>query len=180
VSIFALVHLALPATDWFGRIDLSSQMRGWPVFADRVETLRRRSGSDWVGALSFGQVAMLDNARRIRAPILQITERNRYRFQPPPSASVMTRPGLVVDFSRRVTAEDLKKCFTNVSALGLIERGGDARPPAFLQKLGLGPRQYTYAVFQVLGPKVDLVRDGCWEAKTLADSLRVRQRRARP
>ena len=180
VSVFALMHLALPATDWFGRIDLSSQMRGWPVFADKVESLRRRSGSDWVGALSFGQVAMLDNERRIHAPILQITERSRYRFQPPPSAAVLSAPGLVVDFSRRVTATDLKRCFNSVSSLGQIERGGNARPPRLLQQLGLGPRQYTYALFQVQGPKVDLVRDGCWEAKTLADSLRARQRRERP
>ena len=121
---------------------------------------------------------MLDNERRIRAPILQITERSRYRFQPPPPAAVLAQPGLIVDFSRRVSAADLKRCFNRVAPLGQITRGGDARPPLALQQLGLGPRQYTYALFQVEGPRVDLVRDGCWEAKTLADSLRVRQRRA--
>ena len=177
VSLFALIHLALPATDWFGRIDLSGQMRGWPVFADRVETLRLQTGAAWVGALSFGQVGMLDNERRIQAPILQIIERSRYRFQPPPSAATLARPGLIVDFSRRVTAGDLQGCFARVTPLGEIQRGGDARPPPALQRLGLGPRQYTYALFLVQGPKVDLARDGCWEAKTLADSLRARQRR---
>ena len=180
VSIFALVHLALPATDWFGRIDLSAQMRGWPVFADQVEAARRRAGAGWVGALSFGQVALLDNERRIQAPILQITERSRYRFQPPPPAAVIAGPGLVLDFSRRVTADDLRRCFQSVTPLGQIDRGSDAHPPDGWRRMGFAPRRYAYALFRVEGPKVDLVRDGCWEAKTLSDSLRARARRGRP
>jgi 4-amino-4-deoxy-L-arabinose transferase-like glycosyltransferase len=180
VSLLALVHLAIPATDWFGRMDVSAQVRGWPTFADRVEEVRRRRGAGWVGALSFGQVAMLDNAGRVRAPILQITERSRYRFLPPPPRDVIAGPGLVLDFSRRVSAADLRTCFGEVIPLGQIDRGSDARPPAALARLGLGPRHHTYALFEVRAPKVDIVREGCWEAKTLADSLRARAQKARP
>jgi hypothetical protein len=177
VSGLALLHVALPATDWFGRMDLSAQMRGWPLFASRVEMVRAHVGATWVGSLSFGQVAFLDNTRLVEAPILQITERSRYQFQPPPPPNAMSGPGLVVDFSRRVSATDLAKCFGQVIPLGEINRGGDARLPEALVKLGLGPRQYTYALYRVSEPKVDLVRDGCWEAKTLADSLKARARR---
>ncbi len=174
ISGLALLHVALPATDWFGKMDLSAQMRGWPLFARRVEMVRAHVGASWVGSLSFGQVAFLDNTRLIDAPILQITERSRYQFQPPPSAAALSRPGLVVDFNRRISAADLGKCFREVIPIGEIDRGGDAHPPAALARLGLGPRQYTYSLFRVAGPRVDLVRDGCWEAKTLADSLKAR------
>ena len=179
MSSLALVHLALPATDWFGRIDLSGQMRGWPLFARRVEQLRSHVGAGWVGAVSFGQVAFLDDTGKINSPVVQITERSRYAFQPPPPRTVMDGPGLVVDFARRVTTEDLNKCFADVIPLGEMQRGGDARPPAALARLGLGPRQYTYALFRVANPKVDLIRDGCWDAKTLTDSSKAQQSRPR-
>jgi len=178
VAVLVLFHLMWPATDWFGRMDLTGQLRDWPRFATSIERTRLEAGAGWVGSLSFGQVALLENTRQIRAPILQITERARYAFAKPPPSAALGRPGLIVDLSRRVTAQDLSTCFRSVIPLGQIERGLPSTVPPALQRFGLGPRHYTYAVFRVDGAKVDIVKDGCWEAKTLADSLRARSKRS--
>jgi 4-amino-4-deoxy-L-arabinose transferase-like glycosyltransferase len=174
-----LLHLMWPATDWFGRLGLTGQLRDWPRFARSVERARVESGAAWVGSLSFGQAALLENTRQIHAPVLQITERARYALSPPPPTAALAQPGLIVDLSRRVTAGDLLVCFRIVTPLGQIERGLPSTVPVALRRFGLGPRHYTYALFRVDGAKTDLVRDGCWEAKTLADSLRATSKRAR-
>jgi len=167
-----------PATDWLGRLDLTGQLRDWPRFARSIENIREETGAAWVGSLSFGQVALLENTRQVHAPVLQITERARYAFAKPPEPAAIAQPGLIVDLSRRVTAQDLSVCFGVVTPLGQIERGLPSTVPLPLRSLGLGPRHYTYALFRVAGPKTDIVKDGCWEAKTLADSLRAKTKRA--
>lgn len=178
IAALVLVHLMWPATDWFGRLDLTGQLRDWPRFAQSIEKARQLSGAGWVGSLSFGQVALLENTGQIHAPVLQITERTRYAFSQPPPAKVLAQPGLIVDLSRRVTGGDLSTCFRRVTPLSQIERGLPSTVPLWLRPFGLGPRHYTYALFRVEGPKNDIVRDGCWEAKTLADSLRAKSKRA--
>jgi hypothetical protein len=178
IAMAVLLHLMWPATDWFGKLDLTGQLRYWPRFAQSVENKRRDVGAGWVGSLSFGQVALLENTRGIQAPVLQITERARYAFAKPPPDAAMTQPGLIVDLSRRVSAKDLATCFRVVTPLGQIERGAPSTVPDDLRRFGLGPRHYTYALFRVEGAKYDIVKDGCWEAKTLADSVRAKSRRA--
>ena len=178
VAVAVLIHLMWPATDWFGKMDLTGQLRDWPRFARSIEQTRTANGAGWVGSLSFGQVALLENTRQIHAPILQITERARYAFARPPAPAAMAQPGLIVDLSRRVTAKDLSVCFGVVTPLGQIERGLASTVPVSLRRFGLGPRHYTYALFRVDHAKTDIVKDGCWEAKTLADSLRAKSKRA--
>lgn len=178
IALAVLLHLMWPATDWFGRLDLSGQLRDWPRFAQTIERVRETHGAGWVGSLSFGQVALLENTGKVHAPILQITERARYAFEPPLQPETLKRPGLIVDLSRRVTTQDLAACFGSVTPLGELERGEDSTVPASLRRLGLGPRHYTYALFRVADPRNDIVKEGCWEAKTLADSIRAKSRRA--
>jgi|GEM_PF-120094 len=178
IAVVVLIHLMWPATDWLGRMDLTGQLRDWPRFARSIENIREETGAGWVGSLSFGQVALLENTRQVHAPVLQITERARYAFAQPPEPAAMAQPGLIVDLSRRVTEQDLSVCFGVVTPLGQIERGLPSTVPLALRSLGLGPRHYTYALFRVAGPKTDIVKDGCWEAKTLADSLRAKTKRA--
>jgi hypothetical protein len=177
VTSLALVYMAAPGPAVLGRLDLSGQFKGWPDFADNVEMIRQHVGADWVGTLSFGQAAMLDGQDRVAAPVLQITERSRYQFQPAPDSRAMAGPGLVIDYSRRVRIDELKTCFGEVWPLGTLRRGGDGGPLPWLAALGLRARPYDYAMFRVVHPKVDLVKAGCWEAKTLEDSLRAREKR---
>jgi hypothetical protein len=173
----ALVYMAAPGPAVLGKLDLSGQFKGWPAFANTVEMIRQHVGADWVGTLSFGQAAMLDGQGRVAAPVLQITERSRYQFQPAPDSKAMAGPGLVIDYSRRVRIDELKTCFGEVWPLGTLRRGGDGQPLAWLSGLGLTARPYDYTMFRVVHPKVDLVKNGCWEAKTLEDSLKAKEKR---
>ena len=175
LSLLAAVHMALPATDIFGKLDMSAQLRGWPQFAQRIEGLRRQTGSGWVGALSFGQAAMLEDQKAIQAPVVQINERDRYAFQPKPDARVMAGPGLVVDYSRRVTPADLLYCFGKVTQVAELDRGTEGRV-----LFGARPRRFGYTIYRVEAPKFNLIDQGCWESKSLADSLKRRRDRAAP
>jgi hypothetical protein len=61
----------------------------------------------------------------------------------------MSRPGLIVDLTRRVNLTALKVCFNSVKPLGTFTRGdpGEVGKP--------------YAVFAVSGPRVDILAGGC-------------------
>jgi 4-amino-4-deoxy-L-arabinose transferase-like glycosyltransferase len=146
LSLLALVHLATPSPR-LGDSDPALHLRAWPEFAAKLETLRLAEGATWVGTKSYGVAAQLDAAGRIRSPIVQIEDRERYfAWQ---KGADLSGPGLVLDLARRMKAEDLQRCFAEVTPLGEIDRGA-------------GRSRWTrYAVFRVAGPKVDVLTQGC-------------------
>ena len=66
-----------------------------------------------------------------------------------------SRPGLVVDLSRRVHLEDLAKCFQTVQAGPWVNRGAENGPAA------------PYKVLIVSGPRLKVLKDGCWKTKAI-------------
>ena len=143
-----LIYLALPPAR-LGLIDPAKPVRGWPAFAARLEALRVQRGAGWIGTKSYGVAAELADEPSIRAPILQIAERERYRglgLGPPPDLS---RPGLLIDLSRRIDLAALRDCFVRVDPLGMIARGDAA-------EAGI-----PYAMIEVSGPRRDVLRAGC-------------------
>lgn len=146
LSLPALVHLA-SSSPRLGDSDPALHLRAWPAFAQELEALRLAEGATWVGTQSYGVAAQLDAARRIQSPIVQIHDRERY-FDWRKGAD-LTGPGLVLDLDRRMKTEDLQRCFAEVTALGVHDRGA-------------GRSRWTrYAVFRVAEPKVDLLNEGC-------------------
>jgi 4-amino-4-deoxy-L-arabinose transferase-like glycosyltransferase len=106
----------------FGKKDPSLQLLGWPGFAGALETARTANGAAWVGTLSYGVAGQLAARPEIKAPVLQLMERERYVFLPPTGAD-LTRPGLVVDLARREGTAALLACFQDVKALPTLQRG---------------------------------------------------------
>jgi Dolichyl-phosphate-mannose-protein mannosyltransferase len=157
-TAITLLHLAIPASDFAPKQDLTTSLRGWPAFGREVEALRAHTGAGWIGTLSYGQAAMLDATREVRAPVLQVTERSRYAFADQPPAAAMTQPGLLVDLQRRFSAEELAYCFGEFHDLGVLVRGRADVPRS------------RYGVYFVAKPRFDLARRGCWEGKNLKDS----------
>ena len=150
-SIGAAVFLlmALPTPTLLGRFDPTLALRGWPQFAADVEQLRARTGAAWVGTESYGVYSQLTAESRITAPLLEVVERDRYwPSDPHPD---FTRPGLIVDISRRMTARDVLRCFTAVAPAGELARAD-----------GPGPNQ-RYTAFLVSGPRRDVWTRGCPE-----------------
>ncbi len=135
--------VASPRGDWT-RADPAAPLRGWSAFAATLETRRAAAGAAWLGALSYGVTAELSDQPEIKAPVIEIVDRQRYAGLALDPPADLARPGLVVDLPRRIDAVRLDACFASVRPLGQVERSGQA-----------------YAVFVVAKPRLDVIGQGC-------------------
>jgi 4-amino-4-deoxy-L-arabinose transferase-like glycosyltransferase len=142
--IVAYVAAPLPG---LGGSDPALYLRSWPEFTDTVEARRKAVGATWVGTESYGLAAQLAARHRVTTPIVQIVDRDRY-FDWQQGAD-LSGPGLVLDLERRLTAQQLGRCF------------GDVQPLPPLQRGSVGNRWTRYAAFRVARPKADVLRQGC-------------------
>ncbi|HEX2801162.1 MAG TPA: glycosyltransferase family 39 protein [Phenylobacterium sp.] len=147
LGAIALALLASPVT-LPGRYDLTAPLRGWPQFASDVERRRAETGAAWVGVQSYGVLAQLALADRIAAPVLQVIERDRYDKEPADHPD-FSKPGLIVDLSRRMKSDDLLRCFAKVAPAGPITRAGGATA------------NERYVAYLVSGPRRDVWIIGC-------------------
>jgi 4-amino-4-deoxy-L-arabinose transferase-like glycosyltransferase len=147
LTALALIDMAMPQ-GLLGKGDPAAQLRGWPDFAARVETLRTAAGAGWVGSLSYGVDGQLQAQRRIQAPVFQLNERDRYADMPKPALD-LSRPGLIVDLERRIDRTRLQACFEQVGPMEKIGRGAAPGPDG------------RYAALAVAGPRGDLLKAGC-------------------
>jgi 4-amino-4-deoxy-L-arabinose transferase-like glycosyltransferase len=147
LSALALVHLAAPRWSPLRRLEPGQPLLAWDGFAASVEALRVHEGAAWVGVDGYGLRAQLAAERKLRAPVIQIIERERW-FDWDGRLDV-SGPGLVLDLERRVQADQLSRCFAVVAPAGTLERGL------------AGGRMTRYVAFRVQGPKVDLIGQGC-------------------
>jgi hypothetical protein len=149
----AALYLSLPLAGIPLRVDPALPVRDWGAFARDIEGLRRGADAGWVGTTSYGLAAELAGEPAIGAPILQVSERERWRGLRQGAWADISRPGLLVDLPRRVDLSALHRCFARVQPLGVLDRG----PP--------GEKPKRYAAVLVAGPRRDLVRDGCGDAR---------------
>ena len=147
LGALVLAHAALPQTDW-GRRDPADPLRGWPQLAARIEAQRAASGAAWVGTFSYGVTGQLSAQGRIAAPVVELVERDRWTMDAAARPD-LTRPGLVADLDRRLSAKALAACFRQVQPLGVIVRGRG------------GSSGDRYAAFLVSEPRTDLLAQGC-------------------
>lgn len=155
-AVFAAIFVfALAPSD--GRLpfkDPSASFRGWPAFFDAVEAAREKVGAAWVGAPTYGIAAQLAASPRIRAPAVEVFERERFTFETPAERADFAKPGIVVVPVRGAGARTMRMCFTNVRMLPEIDRG-------------VGRGMTPYAVLLVSGPKRDVQRIGCYRPPML-------------
>jgi hypothetical protein len=145
----ASVYLMLPLAGIPLRFDPSLPLRGWTTFSRDIDALRRNAHAGWVGTTSYGLAAELADEPAVGAPILQISERERWQGLRQGDWADTTQPGLLVDLPRRVNFAILNRCFARVLPMGYLDRG-----PA----VGKAKR---YAAILVSGPRGDLVKRGC-------------------
>jgi hypothetical protein len=132
-----------------GRYDVALPVRGWGPFAARIENLRGAVGGAWVGTSSYGLASDLLDEPSLKAPVVQVAERDRWRHLATGTAPNMAAPGLVIDLARRVSAASLGRCFARVTPLGVLVRGDPGEPGK------------AYAAFAVAGPRRDVLGQGC-------------------
>jgi hypothetical protein len=145
LSAMVLIYGALPLQS--GKGDPAVAVRGWDDFGRRLEALRVQRGAAWIGTVSYGEAAQLSTVRELKAPVIEIGERDRYAILSHPPTADLSKPGLVLDLTRRVTLPMLGVCFEDVTAVGEIDRTPD--------------RHARYDVFLVAHPR-KVVEGGCW------------------
>jgi 4-amino-4-deoxy-L-arabinose transferase-like glycosyltransferase len=150
VAVLGLAALAaLPPATFARSPDLFLPLRGWRAFADSLDATRRATGGAWIGTTSYGLASELAD-EPLRAPVIQIAERERWRGPTTGPAPRLDQPGLVVDLTRRLDPTRLRTCFADVRFLGDTPRGAAGEKPKL------------YGVYRVAGPRRDVIRDGCW------------------
>ncbi len=145
----AALYACLPLAGVPLRFDPALPIRGWTAFARDIGDVRRGARAGWVGTSSYGLAAELADEPAIGAPILQVSERERWRDLRQGHWADVSQPGLLVDLPRRMNFDALRRCFARVQPLGVLDRG----PP--------GEKPKRYAAVLVAGPRIDLVKDGC-------------------
>jgi 4-amino-4-deoxy-L-arabinose transferase-like glycosyltransferase len=148
VCAAGLLCLTVPARVFPPRLDPVLPLRGWPAFRTNLDEARRAHGAAWVGTMSYGLAAQLLDHSGPGAPVAQLMERDRY-LGLDLAVPDLSRPGLIVDLSRRMSPVLLRRCFERVQPLGLLTRGDPGEPGK------------AYAVVLVAGPKAPVLTQGC-------------------
>jgi 4-amino-4-deoxy-L-arabinose transferase-like glycosyltransferase len=148
LMLVALAYLALPMWGVPLRLDPAAPLRDWPGFSRRVEALRERTGAAWIGPTSYGLTSQLLAQGAIHAPVMQISERDRWRDLATPLADP-ARPGLVIDLRRRIDMARLGRCFSQVIPLGDVVRAAPGEAGA------------RYSAVLVNRARRNLEADGC-------------------
>jgi hypothetical protein len=99
--------------------------------------------------VSYGLAAELAGEPDLRAPVIELYDRARYRGLRLGSPPDLAKPGLVVDLGRRIDLAGLRRCFADVRPVGTLRRGD-----------GGGPWK-IYLTAIVSGPRVAILTSGC-------------------
>ena len=156
VAIGAFILAASPVP-LLGRFDPTLALRGWPRFASDVEATRVRAGAAWVGTESYGVFSQLDDEHH-SAPLLELVERDRF-WASDPGKPDFTKPGLVVDLSRRMKVFDVMRCFRKVTPVAELTRAGGVAGANSAGKTLSHNQRYT--AYLVSEPKRDVWIVGC-------------------
>jgi len=148
VSALILAFVCAPLDGRLPFRDLGAPLRGWSDWARQIETLRVKTGAAWVGAADYFLPAQLAAQSAIRAPTVEILERQRATFETAAERADFAAPGLIIGKPDRVSQNGLARCFASVQPLGEIDRGR-------------GTSSRRYIAFRVAGPLRDVERDGC-------------------
>lgn len=159
LSATALVLAVSPSLDGVSGAAMRP-LRGWPRLAqtlsDQTASAKSPNAAAWIGTGSYGLAAQLAAERGLSIPIVQLNDRARYDVLPPQPKPDFSRPGLVIDLPRRMTAEALALCFEEVAPLTPLRRSGGVE----------GALHVEYAVFRVARP-IKIISGGCWRERDL-------------
>ena len=128
--------------------DPFANLKGWPAFAGQIEADRTREGAGWVGVATYGLVAHLRAQPELKAPVIQIFERDRYTFDGGYRQPDFTQPGLLIDVPRHLDMRYVRACFGVVQPLQPLTQSA-------------GGSQTVYQVFRVANPRRFILQGVC-------------------
>mgnify|MGYP006265612471 CR=1 FL=1 len=101
--------------------------RGWNDLANELETIAKERGLSWIATGSYEHTGGLGFALHDRMKVIQINERIRYGFMPPPDQTLTTKPALFImwDHAAEGVLKNLAACMGQVDKIGTISRKFD-------------------------------------------------------
>jgi hypothetical protein len=148
--VLVLGYAALPWDRFVPTYDVLKSLRGWPDFAADVEEARQRAGAAWIATLEYDiNSEVVYGLRNTTTPVVQIFERGRYAFAPPPDPGLLGERAIVFVPLKFRDVRFWRGCFAKVEQLETIIRRGNNRPLDYI------------VVFAAEGPRPDLFDKGC-------------------
>ncbi len=148
LSCMLLFYFATPWGKTFPLHSPADTILGWREFAQKLETMRKNSGADWLATTDYGLTGELAFELRDSSPVLQIVDRQRFTFQTP-DRRLANRSALLVVPTNEGPVERYSNCFLASATLGSLSRQSGNR---VIQ---------NYTIIKVQGASENLLRDGC-------------------
>jgi 4-amino-4-deoxy-L-arabinose transferase-like glycosyltransferase len=146
--LIVFAYATTPADRYYPFKDPLDSMRGWPAFANEIETLREKAGAEWIATAQYETTSELSFELNGRATVIPVTERLRYTFQPRPDPGLIDRPALLV--VRAITnLAPFRACFASLEKIGEVTRIGAGKP---IDRL---------VAYRAEGAKPDFLINGC-------------------
>lgn len=122
-------HLFWPLVSLPGSYDPVARILavGYGPIVEEIDALRRQTGAKGIVTTSYALTGWLAFYMPAHQPVIQLTEPDRWRQEPPPSGDLMAGPVLYVTESWRDLKETVAERFTRLTLLARISRlRGDA------------------------------------------------------
>jgi len=86
--------------------------RGWAELGKELETIAKEKGLSWIATASYEHTGGLGFALHGQLNVIQINERIRYGFMPPPDPALVAKPALFImwDYAAEDTLKNLAAC----------------------------------------------------------------------
>ena len=98
--------------------------RGWVELGKELETIAKEKGLSWIATASYEHTGGLGFALHGQLNVIQINERIRYGFMPPPDPALVAKPALFImwDYAAEDTLKNLAACIGHAEKIGTISR----------------------------------------------------------
>ena len=103
--------------------------RGWVELGKELETIAKEKGLGWIATASYEHTGGLGFALHGKISVIQINERIRYGFMPPPDPTLTAQPALFImwDHAAEGALKNLDRCIGRIEKIGTVSRKfGDA------------------------------------------------------
>lgn len=98
--------------------------RGWVELGKELENIAKEKGLSWIATASYEHTGGLGFALHGTMNVIQINERIRYGFMPPPDPILTAKPALFImwDHAADGALKNLSRCIGQVEKIGTVSR----------------------------------------------------------
>ena len=124
MAAFAFVEILHPFLPVAPDRNPAMLTHGWIELGDTLVTKQKEAGTAWIATATYEETGALSFALRGKAEVVQINERVRYGFLPPPDPALTRKPALFIDWETEGEAflASHRACYGAAERLGSVDR----------------------------------------------------------